>query len=133
MNNPRPMLSALEPSDPNPKKRYGMAKAPMHFFAPTARILCGIVMQLGGTKYGPFNWRANAVDASTYIDAIHRHLMLWESGEDNDEESKVSHLAHVMACCSILIDAQLGGTLIDDRSKSPTVAELLKSLTKPLV
>lgn len=114
----------------NPKKICGQTKPSMWVFAPTARILCGAVMALGGAKYGSFNWRKDAVDSSTYIDAMHRHLMLWESGDDNDTESGVSHLAHIMACCSILIDAQLNCALIDNRAKSSAVAQLLATLTK---
>ena len=34
---------------------------------------------------------------------------------DNDPESGVCHLGHIMACCGILLDAQAQGKLVDDR------------------
>jgi hypothetical protein len=41
--------------------------------------------------------------------------MAWFSGEDIDPESGVSHLAHVMACCNIVLDAKEHGKLNDNR------------------
>lgn len=113
--------------DTNPKSQYGIKKVPTHSRVPwTAVILEGIVMALGGLKYGPFNWRQNSVAASVYVDAAERHLTLWNAGEDDDDESKVTHLAHVRACCGILIDAIETGNLVDDRPKNEATIRLLK-------
>ena len=113
--------------DTNPKSQYGIKKVPTHSRVPwTAVILEGIVMALGGLKYGPFNWRKNSVAASVYVDAAERHLSLWNAGEDDDDESKVTHLAHVRACCGILIDAIETGNLVDDRPKNEATIRLLK-------
>jgi hypothetical protein len=113
--------------DTNPKSQYGIKKVPTHSRIPwTAIILEGIVMALGGLKYGPFNWRKNQVAASVYVDAAERHLSLWNAGENDDDESKVSHLAHVRACCGILIDAIETGNLVDDRPKNQATIDLIK-------
>ena len=113
--------------DTNPKSQYGIKKVPTHSRIPwTAIILEGIVMALGGLKYGPFNWRKNSVAASVYVDAAERHLSLWNAGEDDDDESKVTHLAHVRACCGILIDAIETGNLVDDRPKNQATIDLIK-------
>ena len=113
--------------DNNPKTAFGIKKVPTHSRIPwTAVILEGIVMALGGIKYGPFNWRQNSVAASVYVDAMERHISLWNAGEDDDDESLVSHLAHVRACCGILIDAIETGNLVDDRPKNETVIRLMK-------
>jgi hypothetical protein len=118
-------------TDANPKKAYGSAKPSMHFIPPCAIIEESVVMALGGAKYGPFNWQDKPVDASTYYDAAMRHLMSWFTGEDRDPESGALHLAHARACLGILIDAQLAGTLIDDRPvKTTSAAETIKRLTK---
>lgn len=69
----------------------------------------------GARKYGPYNWRGNAVVARIYIDAAMRHLLAWLEGEETAEDSGVHHLGHAMACCAILLDAQETGNLIDDR------------------
>lgn len=72
----------------------------------------------GANKYGPFNWRENPVEANTYINAAKRHLELFAAGEEEARDTGVNNLGAVMACCAILIDAQLHGTLIDNRRKS---------------
>jgi len=69
----------------------------------------------GADKYGPYNWRGNAVIASIYVDAAMRHLMQWFEGEEEAGDSLVHHLGHAIACCAILLDAQTTGNLIDDR------------------
>lgn len=116
--------------DNNPKTRFGIKKVPTHSRIPwTAIILEGIVMALGGAKYGPFNWRKNQVAASVYVDAAERHMSLWNAGEDNDDESLVSHLAHVRACCGILIDAIETGNLVDDRPKNEATIRMIKEFT----
>ena len=62
------------------------------------------------------NWRKDPVTASTYYDAMQRHMLAWQDGEDHAADSGLLHLAHVMANCAILIDAAACGTLIDDRT-----------------
>jgi hypothetical protein len=57
------------------------------------------------------------VSSTVYYDAALRHLMAWFDGETIDPESGLSHLAHVMACCNILLDAEKNGKLNDNRDK----------------
>ena len=111
----------------NPKEKYGALKAPVSFCPSTALIELQAVMACGAHKYGAYNFRKSKIDAVTYINAICRHFLLWEDGDDNDSESKKSHLAHIMACCSILIDATYTGNLVDSRSKTGLVSEILDS------
>ena len=79
----------------------------------------------GAYKYGAYNYRDTKIAASTYHDAIMRHFMLWADGEDIDPESNAPHLAHVMACAALMIDADATGMLTDDRNKTGTVRKLL--------
>jgi hypothetical protein len=102
-------------ADTNPKTAYGKAKPPMQYVPPVAMLELGLVMEFGASKYGKMNWRKDPVSASTYYDALMRHAFLYWDGANYDLESKRSHLAHVMACCAILLDAEANGTLIDDR------------------
>lgn len=87
-------------------------------------------MGLGEDKYGAFNWQDKPVDATTYYSAAMRHLMSWYAGEDIDQESGASHLAHARACEGILIDAQRSGTLIDNRPKTSSAADLIRERSK---
>lgn len=112
----------------SPKKFFGSKKPSPHFIPPVAIIEESVVMALGAAKYGAFNWQDNPIDASTYYDAAMRHLMIWYAGEDLDEESRASHLAHVRACMAILIDSQASGIMIDNRPKCASTAAAIKRL-----
>ena len=110
----------------NPKAAIGAAKAPFFGIPWTAVIEMGTVMDGGAHKYGAYNYRDTRISTTTYHDAILRHFMLWADGEDDDPESKASHLAHVMACCALMIDADHGDMLEDDRSKTGNVRYMLE-------
>lgn len=101
--------------DTNPKTAYGKAKPPMQFVPPSALLELGLVMEHGASKYGPMNWRKDPISASTFYDALMRHAFQYWDGNDRDLESRCKHVAHIMSCCAILLDAEVNGTLIDDR------------------
>jgi hypothetical protein len=105
----------------DPKAKAGAIKCPLHLLPTVALRETAHVMQLGAKKYGEYNWReSEGVCASTYIGAIMRHLLQFTDGEDADSESNRSHLAHIVATCCILLDAESVGKLIDDRPKRKT-------------
>ena len=108
------MTSAAYPDD-NPKTAIGVTKPPLHAIPPVALLHLGAAMADGERKYGLTNWREKRVSCSTYYDAALRHLLAWWDGEDIASDSGVHHLAHVMACCAILIDAEAQDTRNDDR------------------
>lgn len=123
----------------NPKHKVGMGKPSLSYIPPAALILEGQVFRSGAEKYGPFNWADAGVVSSIYYDAIMRHLLAWYTGQDKDPESGVSHLAHIRACCGILIDCQMLGNMHDDRPLETTeaalalrqMAELIQFPTQP--
>ena len=108
--------------DDNPKTVYGESK-PKISSTPIIGIReMGKVFELGAKKYGRFNWRIHTVSATVYYDAAWRHLSAWFEGEDIDPESGVSHLAHVMACMTILLDAEDKKKLNDNRGTCEEVS-----------
>lgn len=110
----------------DPKGDAGSRKTPMWLLPPVALEQAAWVHKLGAKKYGPWNWRRSKVLASTYISAALRHLQTqWATGQDTDAESGLSHLAHVIACCNILLDAQHHDCLVDDRMKATGEGEPL--------
>jgi len=112
-----PSIMMTKYPDDNPKTAFGEAK-PKLSDTPTIGIqLMGEVHTNGAAKYGRFNWREHQVSATVYYDAAQRHLMAWFNGETIDPESGLPHLAHVMACCNILLDAEKSGKLNDNRDK----------------
>jgi hypothetical protein len=101
--------------DDNPKTALGEAKLSMSDTPTESLRMLAEVHSSGAKKYGSLNWRKHDVSATVYYNAAQRHLMSWFDGEDYDPESGLPHLAHVMACASILIDAKVHGSLNDNR------------------
>lgn len=99
----------------NPKDRIGAAKIDFSLIPTAGKIAEAKALMDGGSKYGPYNWRVEPVRARTYISAIERHLEDYKEGHEIASDSLIEHLGHIKACCSILIDAAVQGTLIDDR------------------
>lgn len=86
----------------------------------------------GKVKYGGVNWRNAGVRASIYLDAMQRHFAKYnDGGEWADPETHVPHLASIIACAGIILDAQLAGKLTDDRPKSqPELPKLIDELSE---
>lgn len=114
----------------NPKDLIGVKKPPVDLVPPALIINVAEAMRNGAEKYGPYNWRDNAVQARIYVGAAMRHLLAWLDGEEYTEDSGVHHLAHAAACIGILLDAQATGNLLDNRPTKGATATLIKQLTK---
>jgi hypothetical protein len=109
-------MASNTPSDQtNPKDLLGVLKVSLGLVPAAGKIYAAVAMADGAKKYGPYNWRDKKVKLSVYLDAIERHLLAYRDGEDCASDSKLPHLAHIIACGCILADAIEGGFLIDDR------------------
>lgn len=101
--------------DTNPKELIASGKLPLHLF-PNSAVAMGCLAFLDGAlKYGRTNWRESGAKATTYYDALFRHMGKYMAGEDIDPESGIPHLSCAIACLAILIDAEQSGSLVDDR------------------
>lgn len=78
------------------------------------------VLAHGAAKYGHYNWREQPILASTYKAALMRHLEEFSEGRWFDPDSGEPHLAHMMACCMVALDADLHCTLQNDLLDSET-------------
>ena len=116
----------------NPKHLIGKTKLPLSLFPLSAVVLGCLGMYDGYLKYGRDNFRTSPIYASVYVDAALRHLHFWSEGEDNDPESGISHLGHVLACIAIVVDAWAAGTLVDDRKINGNAREFVTKMT-PMV
>lgn len=112
----------------NPKDAIGVSKVPMHLVPGSAKAYLAMAFLEGALKYGKYNWRIAGVRSSIYMDAMERHYEKFKNGEDVDKKTKIPHLASVMACCAIILDAHLVGKLTDDRPPGAPVSELLDGL-----
>ncbi len=118
-------------SDPlNPKDQVASQKAPLELVSDIACAMESLAMLNGKGKYGGVNYRGSQVRAMVYIGALKRHLLCWLNGEESDSEG-VPHLGAMRACLGIIIDAQVCGTLVDDRPPAcPNIAKYMADLAK---
>ena len=111
----------------NPKNAYGAAKPCIQFIPMNVMLSVAQVMKLGADKYGQKNWRIQHIRASTYYNAMFRHMVAWfEGNEDLDPESGEPHLAHAICCALIILDGLERGELIDDRAYAEVKTEGVK-------
>jgi len=103
----------------NPKDKLGKAKIAIGLL-PTEGILQGAkAMETGAKKYGPYNWRtSDKIEVMVYINALLRHIYEYLDGVDNDKESGLSPLAHIVANGCLLLDAIKYDCVIDNRPKT---------------
>ena len=112
--------------DNNLKTAVAMGKPGITAVPPVALFALGAAMQDGVNKYEKYNWREAGATVSIFVDAMARHLFAYYSGEDHASDSKIHHLAHLMAGSAILLDAELHGKLNDDRMAGEIKPEIIK-------
>lgn len=112
----------------NPKDAIGCSKLPLDLVPDTISLYAATAFADGAAKYGSYNWRMAGVRASIYRAALERHLKKWWNGEDWDRETGVHHLASVIACAGILLDAEECGKLTDDRPPAMDTVGLISNL-----
>jgi hypothetical protein len=110
---------------PNPKKLMGDKKPPLHLLPLAGMIHQSLAHMDGDLKYGFENWNETPVEKLTYIGALLRHAELYKYGENYARDTNVHNLGAVMACCAILLDAELNGKLIDNTRHSKATCDLL--------
>jgi len=74
------------------------------------------IYTMGAKKYKPNNWR-KGISWGRIFAAIMRHLWAFWLGQNNDKESKKSHLAHAAWGCFTLIEYCNTHKELDDRVK----------------
>jgi hypothetical protein len=57
------------------------------------------VLEYGASKYERGNW-LKPTSWEVSFACMHRHMSAWQAGEDNDDESGRSHIAH--AACNLI-------------------------------
>lgn len=117
----------------NPKDLIGSDKLPLHLVPDTISVLAATAFLEGALKYGQFNWRIAGVRSSIYISALERHTRKYKNGEDSDPKTRVHHLASVIACAGIMLDAELLGKLNDDRPPRAPMTKLIDDLEATVV
>lgn len=75
-------------------------------------------MTFGARKYGDHNWR-KGMAWTRVVGSLSRHLTAFMAGENQDPESGVNHMAHVMCNAAFLLHYEQHHKELDDRYKSP--------------
>ncbi len=98
--------------------KFDKGKLQYGLIPPSALKALAKVLTYGAKKYKPNNWQ-KVEDPQRYVDAAMRHLEKWRNGEENDKESKLSHLDHLLTNIAFLIHLnakpQYFGTKNDNR------------------
>ena len=72
------------------------------------------VLAFGAKKSADRNWELG-MNWSRPFGALMRHLWSWWKGEDEDEETGLSHLSHAACCIMFLIAYESRNSGTDDR------------------
>lgn len=124
------MSTETKPS--NPKDAIGMTKLPVHLVPDSLIAFASLAFLEGALKYGKYNWRVAGVRMSIYLDAFERHRMKFTNGEWADPQTGVPHLASMIACLGIILDAKVCDKLTDDRPPRAPMGEMIDG-AQPLI
>jgi hypothetical protein len=76
-------------------------KSRLDLISPALLFGVGDVLAFGAKKYEDWNW-AKGILYSRVIGAAIRHMIAYSGGENNDEETNMSHLFHAGCCLMFL-------------------------------
>jgi hypothetical protein len=128
--------SSSTPSTPVDYERQGVAmegvkydgkKPDMYLLPPLATLEVGKVLTYGANKYSPDNWKKLDSLQERYTSAAMRHLLAHMSGEENDEETDMSHLAHAICCLLFKLEDQLSVESKEEGLREPVIIEYTES------
>jgi hypothetical protein len=100
-------------------KKFDSGKRQWHLMPKSALSEVVKVLEFGAEKYGSFNWLEHSKDVkwTRYLNALERHLVKFQSGVNNDDDSNLPELAHLICNAIMLLEYQLHAKGIDDRYK----------------
>lgn len=101
-------------TDPNTGGMKGQKDVRLHAIPWEALAEVGKVYAFGESKYDDYNFRKGYKWSLSY-DALQRHLGLFWNREDQDRESSLHHVAHVVWHGFTLLFFSLTGRGTDDR------------------
>lgn len=102
-------------TDPNSGAKKELKLCRLSLIDPTALHALGSVAGYGATKYGDNNW-TGGYPWSHSVDALYRHLLSWQQGNNLDYESGLPHLAHAAWHCLALLAYQQHDAGVDTRN-----------------
>tara|TARA_B100001146_G_C16177775_1_gene433193 strand:- start:24 stop:506 length:483 start_codon:yes stop_codon:yes gene_type:complete len=88
-------------------RKYDGEKPQLYLLPPKSLYEVGKVLTFGAEKYDPHNWRKVENLQNRYSSAAMRHILAHIDGEDLDEETGLSHLAHAICCLMFKLEDEL--------------------------
>ena len=90
-------------------RKYDGEKPQLYLLPPKSINEVGKVLTFGAKKYDAHNWRKVDDLQNRYSSAALRHIFAHIDGEENDEETGLSHLAHAICCLMFKLEDELIG------------------------
>jgi len=100
-------------------KKYDSGKPKLYLLPPKSINEVGKVLTFGAEKYDPHNWRKVDDLHNRYSSAALRHIFAHIDGEDADEETGLSHLAHAICCLMFKLEDELIGKSEEEGLREP--------------
>lgn len=107
-------FNSPEPHSMTATKADG-GKPRMDLIPPEAKMAMAEVFAYGAKKYADRNWE-QGLAWGRVAGAMERHFTAWEAGEDDDPESALPHLWHVLTNVAMLVAMEVRGSGTDDRT-----------------
>lgn len=85
-------------------RKFDSGKARPSLVPPVAMFHVIDVFEFGARKYAPDNWKIVENAETRYLDALMRHVEAYRLGEYFAKDSKLPHLAHVVANALMLME-----------------------------
>lgn len=106
----------LNSTAPRESMKHSHGKVMLHLLPPGPLCDVARVREFGAQKYEVWDWTIGR-NHTDYYDAMLRHLFAWLTGQDNDPESGLPHIAHV--CCNglFLLEFARSGKGLDNRPR----------------
>ena len=101
--------------------RYNQGKLRFDLVPPYPQEQYVRVLTLGAEKYAPRNWE-RGMSWTAVAGSLERHLHAWKKCEDNDPETQLHHMAHVMCNAAFLLQYSVTYPQGDDRPRLPKEA-----------
>lgn len=86
------------------------------------------VLEFGAQKYDAWNW-SKGLHYMKILAGVMRHILKFIGGQDNDDETGLSHLAHAMCGIAFILHFVKMGGGVDDRPAA--LAGMMEKLSTP--
>lgn len=96
--------------------KFDTGKPPLSLLSTEWLLEVARVLEYGKKKYAAHNWR-KGIQFSRLLDAAQRHILAFNDGENLDQDTRLSHLAHASCCLMFLYETSIIKPDMDDRFK----------------